>query len=111
MERLADFEYYEKEYGGTLLERAGFYRLALRASAIVDAYTFGRASKCGLDVVKDTVCAVADVIYKNENRNIKTETNDGYSVTYNDISPERINDEIYSTVAAYLEHTDLMRRT
>ncbi|MBQ7975402.1 MAG: hypothetical protein IJ300_06920 [Clostridia bacterium] len=111
MKKLADFDYYVSEYGGTMLDSGSFNQLSLRASALVNAYTFGRAAESSLDDVKAAVCAVAEVIHRHEqNSNIKSENNDGYSVTY--CEPEnKLDDDIYNTVMTYLQHTKLTRRT
>ena len=111
MKRLADFDYYVSEYGGTELDSGSFKQLSLRASALVNSYTFGRAEASELDAVKDAVCAVAEVIHRHEkNKNIKSENNDGYSVTYSE-QECKLSDDIYNTVMTHLQHTGLTRRT
>lgn len=111
MRRLADYEYYITGYGGTILERSEFNALAARASAQVIAYTFGRAAESELDEVKDAVCAVCDILHKEESGgNIKSENNDGYSVTYGE-KEKTLDEEIRSAVLTCLQHTGLTRRT
>ncbi len=109
MIRLADYNYYSTDYGGTLISRDEFNLLSQRASAQVIAYTFGRAAKSDIDVVRDACCAVADVIYQHENRNVKSENNDGYSVTY-ELTAKSLDEDILSVISAYLDPTGLTRR-
>ena len=59
----------------------------LAASALIDQLTFGRIHR--LDTVPESVeraaCAAAECLYQNEvraEREITSESNDGYSVTY-----------------------------
>lgn len=109
MVRLADYEYYISDFGGSMLSRADFNRLSARASALASAYTFARAESSGLDCVKDAVCAVCEVIYKDEQRGgVKSENNDGYSVTYDE--GENVEDRIYKTLLVYLQSSGLMQR-
>ena len=57
----ADFEYYANTYLGTDIEYNDFSRLSLRASAILDYYTQGRAAKnAELDALKMCCCAIAE---------------------------------------------------
>lgn len=111
MKKLADFDYYVSEYGGTMLDSDSFNQLSLRASALVNAYTFGRATESSLEAVKAAVCAVAEVIHRHEQYgNIKSENNDGYSVTYGE-HEHKLEDDIYAAVMAHLQVTGLTRRT
>ena len=43
----ADYEYYKNEFYGTAIAEEDFQPLAVRASAVVDYYTSGRAKTAG----------------------------------------------------------------
>lgn len=78
---------YTKNYLGTEITAEKFGPNIFAASALIDRLTFGRIQR--LDVVPESVkiaaCAAAECLYQNEvraTREIMSENNDGYSVTY-----------------------------
>ena len=85
--KYADYAYYTKNYLGTEITAEKFGPNMLAASALIDQLTFGRIHR--LDTVPESVkraaCAAAECLYQNEvraEREITSESNDGYSVTY-----------------------------
>lgn len=57
----ADYDYYLGVYCGTSIQSEDFQRLALRASAYIDAATMGRAaSQADTDPVKMCCCALSE---------------------------------------------------
>ena len=85
--KYADYAYYTKSYLGTEITAGKFGPNMLAASALIDQLTFGRIHR--LDTVPESVkraaCAAAECLYQNEvraEREITSESNDGYSVTY-----------------------------
>lgn len=85
----ADYRYYELNYGGKMPDDD--YDIAERkAEAYIRSLTFAKGDifKVENPSVKDAVCAVADVFYSQSEKNhssngpVKSENNDGYSVTY-----------------------------
>ena len=85
--KYADYAYYTKNYLGTEITPGKFGPNMLAASALIDQLTFGRIHR--LDTVPESVkraaCAAAECLYQNEvraEREITSESNDGYSVTY-----------------------------
>ena len=85
--KYADYAYYTKDYLGTEITAEKFGPNILAASALIDRLTFGRIHR--LDTVPESVkraaCAAAECLYQNEvraEREITSESNDGYSVTY-----------------------------
>lgn len=93
----ADFDYYQEKYLGQMIDEEGFPRLALRASARIDRMTRYRAENYILEKpedtrLKDACCAVAEVLFAAEKaagygavedgRTVRSESNDGYSVSY-----------------------------
>lgn len=86
-----DYDFYQKTLGGNIPEEA-WPRAEMQAEAHIRALTyikgdiFAKADDC----VKAAVCAAAEVIYNNEQQasktggaaGVKSESNDGYSVTY-----------------------------
>lgn len=66
----ADYSYYMNEFYGKAIAEADFPGLAVKASALVDYYTSGRARTAAgddLTAVKNAVCALAEVV-QDENR-------------------------------------------
>src|SRR6185436_18454390 len=90
MTAYADANYYFNTYLGNEIAESNFPRLALRASAVIDSITFGRAAtETDLDIIyliKDATCAVAEEIQRFQNDGstdgIASESNSGYSVSY-----------------------------
>lgn len=115
-----NYEYYTVDYEGMMPEEA-FVRISKRASSFIKQITFGRAQGKVSDEVKDATCAVCDVIFENEQkfaetkgREIKSENNDGYSVSYVAEGKEGqtheavLNDKMYRAARMYLLHTGLL---
>ena len=84
----ADFTYYEDTFLGTTIAEADFPRLALRASAVIDQITFGRAATDtdNETAIKNAMCAVAEEIQTQESAGsvdgITSESQGRYSVSY-----------------------------
>lgn len=115
----ADYEWYSTEYGGAAIPATAFPSYASRASAIVDQITFGRVAKLAkdgalLDCVRDAVCAAAESLYEYKqaaSREIKSESNDGYSVTYADAGTEQqAMSKAAMLIKTYLSNTGLLYR-
>lgn len=91
--KYADYEFYTKQYHGQLTEDE-FEREIVKSSAYVRRITFGRADNPLLDSktteeVKMAACAVCDVRAaegkkraRYKGRDVVSENNDGYSVSY-----------------------------
>lgn len=79
-----DYPYYINQADGTLPEEE-FSRLIQRACAYIQYMTMGRG-KWDTDGEKMAACAVVDVYagagIKHSGQALKSENNDGYSVTY-----------------------------
>lgn len=118
----ADFAFYSGSYGGSLISENEFTALERQASLHVDLLTFNRL-KNGWAVTNDVkmaVCAVAEAIKKYESvqaqaitvAGIKSENNDGYSVSYQDSADIKATLQSVMTDAAYpyLIYTGLMDR-
>ncbi len=84
----ADFTYYSATYLGTTIAEADFPRLALRASAVIDQITFGRAATDtdNTNAIKNAMCAVAEEIQMQDAAGsvdgITSESQGRYSVSY-----------------------------
>lgn len=85
----ADYDFYKSVYHGSMTEDE-FNRHIIKASAYVRRMTFGRAdANAENDEIRLSACAVCDV-YADDNkrraghegRNIASENNDGYSVSF-----------------------------
>lgn len=82
----ADFEYYSKTYGGTVITAEEADRALQTASETVDALTFCRIVENGLealtafqkDVIRRVVCALAD--WQKENADIIDNPYSSYSI-------------------------------
>lgn len=92
MAAYADFAYYSGVYLGAAIAIADFPRLALRASAVIDQVTFGRAAAivtaatdtATIELIKHAACAVADELATQETGggNVVSERVGSHSVTY-----------------------------
>lgn len=91
----ADFEYYRLTFGGNLIEEEKWPEFSRKADAFIDRLTFNRLHQGWTTVtaVKMATCAVAEEIFIHSKQlsagsaitqGVKSENNDGYSVTYAD---------------------------
>ena len=118
----ATYEYYEKQYYGTLIPEKAFEQAIHKASQFIDYFTFGRITEEDTTMypyISACACAMADVIYKktgegNQAREVKSENTDGYSVSYvtecmdGMISEDVMKRKLYSIAEIYLMHTGLL---
>lgn len=119
MTAYADYAYYRDNFHGSAVSETDFPGLAVKASAFIDRLTFNRLRSAEVipDEAKMATCAVAERIQAAENSGalavnaaVKSENNDGYSVSYNDFSLVRA--QLYAdyeeAVLPYLYGTGLM---
>lgn len=88
MTAYADWTFYSGTFLGTAITEAAFPALALRASAVIDEITFGRAATevTYLTNVKNAMCAVAEELQRQDAASsvdgIASESQGRYSVSY-----------------------------
>lgn len=117
----ADYSYYADHYGGDIPERE-YPSAERRAEAYIRKLTYVRGNIFAVEntAVKDAVCAVADVYYsckkKQEAGTVKSENNDGYSVSYaveqvdGQTMEELIRKKAYEAASTYLLPTGWLSR-
>lgn len=115
-----DYEYYSKKYGGTIPEEL-FSAQVRKAEACIRYLTYVNGDVFGKEseVIKQAVCAAADVyhtdVMERGNRTaegkagaVKSESNDGYSVSYvteqqeGQTAEELVRKKVYEAVYPYL---------
>lgn len=113
----SDYEWYATQFGGNIItEERDYKHCAIWASALIDQITSGRVAHLTEipDFVKDAVCAASDIYFqyqRSANREAKSESNDGYSITYADTATERqIIAKAADVVKVYLSSTGLTYR-
>jgi hypothetical protein len=113
----ATYTYYTTTYLGTAIASADFNALALRASAVIDQITFGRAALetavATVDSIKMACCAVADELQAqigSSGGGIQSESIGANSVSYKEGAYATLTDKEKQTRAAavYLGSTGLM---
>ena len=105
----ADSTYYTTEYHGTM-PVADFDRLSRQASTHLDRLTFGRIQNEWISDarVKDACCAVADVLYRQEQGGeVTSETTGGWSRSYT-TTGKTAAQSIRAAARLYLGNTGLM---
>lgn len=92
MEKYADYTYYTETYGGSM-PKVSFSKLSMRMSRYIDKITFGRLKdlKDVPDWLKCVCCELCDMQFaheraKTDGKNVKSVSNDGYSVAFSDDS-------------------------
>lgn len=118
------YDYYSQTFGG-LLSEADFNKAEARAEAVIGYLTYinGDIFAKEDNRVKLAVCAAADVIHYNQasaNGNqaagVKSESNDGYSVTYvteaqdGQTAEELLRKKVHEAVRVYLLPTGWLSR-
>jgi hypothetical protein len=86
----ADYLYYSETYLGTAIASSAFSALAVRASAVIDQITFGRAAAetepATVEQIKRATCALAEELQRQDAVNgadgITSEAQGQYSVQY-----------------------------
>lgn len=109
------YTFYTGTYKGTLAE-ADFNHLSVKASVYLNRVTFNRLSSITDAAVLNSAslafCAVVDAMKQNEEGGIKSESNDGVSVTYVENSGSAKTDgrRLREAVDLFLGGTDLLYR-
>ena len=96
----ADYAFYTDVYGGSGIPEEDWPRLSARADVVIDALTYGRLQRGWevTDAVRMACCSVAEELNRQEENaaaraalaaGVKSENNDGYSVTFGDIASAR----------------------
>ena len=119
----ADYKYYTEEFGGAKVPEESFARAEKWAEAYIKRLTYiaGDIFAESVDIVKDAVCAAAEVYYSCNQGNatngaVKSENNDGYSVSFvveqsdGQTLEELIRKKAYNAVSVYLLPTGWMSR-
>ncbi len=123
-----NYEYYQAEYGGQMPEEQ-FAPSVRKAESYIRYLTSlnGDIFAVSNDMVKDAVCAAADVYYEawaekekqvrdGHTGRIKSENNDGYSVTYvseqmdGQVLEEVVKKKAYAATYPYLLPTGWLSR-
>ncbi len=125
MVEYADYAYYKENAHGNAIPEEEFPKAALKASVFIKCITHGRVSDSFesdypqfTDEIKLAACAAAEVFYETDKRlrehggrEVQSENNDGYSVTYANIqeSGESPGEQrAMQAVRPYLIDTDLL---
>ena len=110
-----DFTYYKNDYGGTQIKTENdFKRVENISEAFVNQVTFGRIARLSsiVDSIKDAICCVADTVaVQNEKREavVKSESNDGYSISYQtEQTEEEFESRLYQIASTYLMSSGLL---
>lgn len=106
------YEDYETHYSTgsfSQIPQRYFPSYLAKAEAFLSSLTMGKISKeSSSENLLRCACEIAELFYKQaQNRGIRGENNDGYSVSYSDFAVERAVTEIAET---YLASTGLLYR-
>lgn len=118
----ATYEYYIESYGGETIPANVFPRMIAKASQYIDNFTFGRITEGDMEVfpsISACACEMAEIIYKAQTNNvsgkeIKSESTDGYSVSYvteradGETEEAAIRRKLYALAEVYLMNTGLL---
>ena len=116
----ATYDYYEDEYGGSVLSDTDFPYFVRKASAYIDQFTFGRINEGNVNKFPSLpacTCDIAEMIFfakVKDGKEKKSEITDGYSVTYvtegtdGMIAEEKLKRKLYSIAKLYLINTGLL---
>lgn len=128
MAEYAGYKFYTETFHGSTIPEAAFSNASVRASGYVKYFTSGRVlDTFEMDYpeyaedIKLAVCAIAEVFFqeekrlaKHDGREIASENNDGYSVTFADSSSgggiSLAGKQARQKAHLYLAHTGLLYR-
>lgn len=111
-----DYYFYTDIFKGTVIPEGTFDRKIMESEAFINKITFGRIHKYDLrqddlKAVKFAICAAAEAVYNSDkHRDVKSENNDGYSVTYADNSESSRRLRMTEAADLYLADTTLRNR-
>ena len=108
-----DYEYY-KSIGGEVSEKE-FNKSIVWATALIDTVTFQRISRLDTipDCVKNAVCSAIDkhaLYLRTQDMAVRSESNDGWSVTYSDTKLADLKKDVISDIMIHLSGTGLTYR-
>ena len=112
---MPDYNYYKTVFSGKLIPGEAFCGCSRKAKTYMDKFTYGR-TRDESRVNEDCICDMAEEIYRAENREKekKSESIDGYSVTYvvesSDGEDPRcvLEQKLHGIASLYLEASGLM---
>ncbi len=83
----ADYRHYREVFGGSIVPEDKFRRCVSLAGKYIDRFTFGRINNpSSVDGLAECACEMAEAVYELKYRDgeqaVKSESTDGYSVTY-----------------------------
>lgn len=117
----ADYTYYKETFGGTAIPESDFNRSVIMAGRYINQFTYNRITednKNEVDGLEDCACDMAEsvytMIYSSSSGEKKSETIDGYSVSYvtNQTDGEDIRTalvrNLYAIATLYLSGTGLL---
>lgn len=127
MVEYAGYEFYKGSFCGNIIPEADFRKAITRAGWYIRQITFGRASNDFeasypeyAENIKMAACAAAEAFYQEEQRTkehngreVSSEENDGYSVTYasgSDDSMGLVEKKAFQKAHSYLAYTGLLSR-
>ena len=111
-----DYNFYTNTFKGTVIPESAFDKKSMESEAFINKITFGRIHKYDLrpddlKTVKFAICAVAEAVYDSDkHRDVKSENNDGYSVTYVDSGESSRRLRMTEAADIYLADTTLRNR-
>ena len=86
--KIVDYDYYSKNYGGSSIPESSFQKYSIKASSKVNFFTFNRISSDNLtDIIKNTVCEIAEVIYSQDMKIDKVENDSQKEVVSETVGP------------------------
>lgn len=107
-----DYEYYKESYFGSKIPEKAFPKYEMQAEAFLHRITFGRVKRLPEipDEVMKAICAMAEVNYQEDKKTpgAKSETIDGYSVTFADTGSSVRDAEMYQEAKNFLSDTGLL---
>lgn len=124
MKPYADYRFYNSEYGSFSIPEAKFQKAILSATQYIKYVTAGRSDQYAGEAIKFVACAVAELYAEifgladgcNSISQIKSENNDGYSVSYvtesldGETREEFFKRKAYVVAQQWLQGTNLLNR-
>lgn len=118
----ATYEYYTDKYYGATVPKDTFPKMIAKASQYIDYFTFGRITEENVEEFSSLsacACEMAEVIYRMQGndgieREKKSESTDGYSVSYvtegadGETAEDTLKKKLYAIAEIYLMTTGLL---
>lgn len=110
-----NYDFYVEKYHGDMISEDALERMSIKANSYLNNLMHQSPDNENIELVQLCLCEAAELIYqdevsrrKHDGKNVLSESNDGYSVSYGTNNNELIRGKVYEVIRRYLSNTGLL---